>query len=499
MNQQKPHTTPPGDMFFDWRRYVSMIQAQTTVCCAIVLVVSLCGLVVAFSLPKKYAASSTVFIEQNVISDLVKGIAITPSMEAKMRILKVSLLSRDMLQDVTRTLDMDLQFKTAAEQERYFEKLRNTIEIVHDEKKGLFFITYTNKNPVIARDFVNTLTRKFIESSTASSRTESLEATSFLAEQINMFQKRREKAQQAIDSFKVEKGMFLGLNEQLLREQIRDTEQQMDSLRIQKAERQAKLTLMSTSSSLRKDLEAKEQALQSLLASYTERYPAVITAKEDIKRLKASIEKEEQNGDDKSTDINYQTVLMELRSLESRERFLEDIVAKNTEYLQKLPEIRTELAALEQSKNNENTIYQQLVARYGQSEVSKQMELQDKAVSFRIIDAAVLPNTYTFPNRALLILGGIFAGFAFVALYIVAQDILHGKIRSRADLEKMHLEVLATLPSSGNSGLPEPHKISWKILTITGATLMGLCLVALMEYFRLPYVDAALKSLLNRG
>lgn len=476
-----------------------MVQVQATACCAIVLAVSLFAFVTAYSLSKKYVASSTVFIEQNVISDLVKGIAITPSMEAKLRILKVSLLSRNMLLDVIRALDMDLEFKNSAEQEEYFEKLRNTVEIVHDEKKGLFFITYTDKNPVHAKDFVNTLTRKYIENSTASKRTESLEATSFLAEQIEVFQNRREKAQQAIDAFRVEKGMYLGLNEQLLREQIRDTEQQLDNIRIQKTERQTKLNLISANSPQRQTLEAKEQALQSLRALYTERHPAVARAKEDIKLLRAAIEQEEHNGENRSTDITYQTVLVELRSLESRERSLEEIIAKNMEYLQKLPEIRTELAALEQAKNNENTIYQQLVSRYGQSEVSKQMELQDKAVSFRIIDSAVLPTTYTFPNRPLIILGGIFVGFALALLYIVGQDILRGKIRSRADLEKMRMEVLATLPSFGESGTPARRAIGWRPLTITGVVLLGLCLVALMEYFRLPYMDLALKTLFARG
>ena len=363
---------------------------------------------------------------------------------------------------------------------------------MHDEKKGLFFISCTDRNPARARDFVNTLTRKYIESSTASKRTESFEATSFLADQIEVFQKRREKAQQAIDAFRVEKGMYLGLNEQLLREQIRDTEQQLESIRIQKTEREAKLRLMTVTSPQRKVLEEKERALHSLLASYTERHPAVIRAREDIKLLKAAIEQEEDNIGDRKNDVEYQTVLVELQSFEARERALEAAIAQNTQYLQQLPEIRTELAALEQAKLNENAIYQQLVSRYGQSEISKQMELQDKAVSFRVIDPAVLPTVYISPNRPLIIVGGMFMGLFFAGVYLVAQDFLRGKIRSRADLERMHLEVLATLPAAG---VPVRHGTGWKLAAATAVVLTGLCFAAVMEYFRLPHMESALRTL----
>ena len=472
-----------------------MARAQAGVCCALVLAVSLCAFALAYLLPKKYEASSTVSIEQNVISDLVKGIAVTPSVDAKLRILTVSLLSRKMLLDVMSALDMDLNFKSPADQENFLESLRNAVQIVHDEKRGLFFITFTDKSPVRARDFVNTLTRKYIEGSTASKRTESFEATSFLADQIEVFQKRREKAQEAIDAFRVEKGMYLGLNEHSLREQIRDTEQQLDALRIQKTERQAKLALMTANSPQRRALEERERALQSLLASYTERHPAVVRTKEDIKRLKEAVEEDEKGAGERKNDLAYQTLLVELQSFEAREKALEAVIDKNKQYLRELPEIRTELAALEQAKTNENAIYQQLVSRYGQSEVSKQMELQDKAVSFRIIDAAVLPTAYIFPNRPLIIVGGIMAGFFVAGLYLVGRDILRGRIHSRADVEKMSLEILAMLPATNEAGEPASRAFPWKLTLITSAVLTALCLAAVTEYFRLPYIESAFRNL----
>ena len=259
------------DLASHMRRLLSLASSSLTLICLTAVSLTLAGVILSYALPKKYEASSTVFIEQNVINDLVKGIAITPSIEAKLRILKVSMLSRAMLLAVAGDLDMDLDARDPAREEAMLQSMRTNADVRQDEKRGLFFITYTDANPVLARDFVNTITRRYIEESTASKRKESFEATSFLENQIKIFQGRIENAQQAIDRFKTEKGMYLGLNEHLLREEIRDQEQRLENIRIQKNEQLVKVRLFSSQARLNEELEQKEQTLRGLLAMYTEK------------------------------------------------------------------------------------------------------------------------------------------------------------------------------------------------------------------------------------
>ncbi len=490
-------SSSPDDLAVSLRRYVSLTLANLTPFCLMVAVCVLSGLIVSYILPKKYEASSTVFIEQNVISDLVKGIAITPSIDAKLRILKVSLLSRATLLGVAEELGMKATSQTAAEEERFIEALRAQADIRQDEKRGLFFITYTDSDPKLARNFVNTITRRYIEESTASKRKESFEATSFLENQIKVFQTRIDVAQQAIDKFKVEKGMYLGLDEHLLREQIHQWEQRLETVRIQKSEQAAKLELYNTQPRLAESLEEQELALQRLLAAYTERHPAVQRARDDIRALKSAIAAAAQKNGTVAPgmSIEYQKAKVELQSLEEVEANLRASVAKNTAYLQELPVIRTELSALEQTKHNETIIYQQLVSRFGQSEVSKQMELQDKAVNFRVIDPAVLPATYVSPNRSLIILGSIGAGIALGFGMLVIHDFLRSRVRSRKDLHSYGLEVLATLPRLATPGNGQMGKGKRRLVTATVCLLVMACAVAAMEFLRLPYIEYALSRM----
>lgn len=424
----------------DVRRYLVLLRESIVTFCAIAVGVTLLGVAVSYVLPKRYEAHSSVSVEQNVVNELVKGIAITPSLEAKLRILKVSILSRKMLLAVIRDLDMDLG-RQGEQLEILIENTRKNVEISYEEKKGLFYIRYRDASPERARDFVNALTRRYIEESTASKREESYEATRFLSDQIEVFQKRIEAAQKAIDAFKSEKGMILSMNESILREEIKETEHRLEETRIRKNERLAQLGILEKGTGGGR-LAEKEAAYKALLGTYTAQHPDVVRAKAELDALRAS----GGGGGGRKGGVDYQRIKVELESLNEIERIQQELIEKDKRLLQELPAVQTELQTLQQARKNETLIYEQLVTRYGQSEVSKQMELQDKAVSLRIIDPAILPIRPSTPNRPLIMLAGLLLGGAIGAGWVILSDQLFRKLRSVEDLTAMGVVVLGALP-----------------------------------------------------
>ncbi len=472
-------------------RYMSILRSGSTAFCLIASAVALAALIASYLLPRKYQATSTVSIEQNVVSDLVKGIAVTPSMDARLRILNVSLLSRNRLLSVASALDMDLKANTPVEQEKMVEELRSNITIAREDKKGLFFISYTDTNPVLARDFVNTIIRQYIEESTASKRRESFDATSFLSGQIETFQKRIEQAQSNVDEFKARKGMYLGVNEQLLRQQIKEIEERLEDIRIRKGECQVKLELAGSNSRLQDQLLEREIKMQSLLGSYTRRHPAVMRLREEIRAIKQAIELEKTEKPAAEADYNAEQLKLktEMKSLGEMEANLRVKLDQNIKDLQELPSIRTELAALEQQKINETAIYQQLVARLGQSEVSKQMELQDKSITFNVIDSAVLPTRFISPKRQLIILGGMLAGLALAGACLVALDLLRGKVHSLDDARACGREVLVVLPQFASKEILRRKRLRRNVICATAVLYVGLGGVAVMEFLQVNHME----------
>lgn len=228
--QQQNHTADQGG--FDIMRYLRLMLERRGLFLSVALLVMLGAVVVSYVMPKRYTAKSLVFIEQNVIQDLVKGIAITPSMDMKIKAIKVTMLSRSMLLKVIKELDLDVQLRSGADWDNLIRTLNSKLDIRLDEKKGVFDISYTDRDPVLARDIVNTLTRIYIEEKTSEKRKESYEATQFLAEQIATFKDRIEEIEQEIDEFKSKSGLMLATNESSIRANIDRAEQQLEGIQI---------------------------------------------------------------------------------------------------------------------------------------------------------------------------------------------------------------------------------------------------------------------------
>ncbi|MDY0228407.1 MAG: Wzz/FepE/Etk N-terminal domain-containing protein, partial [Desulfomicrobium apsheronum] len=208
------------DLYLELERYVRLLLRRKRLLVLVTLLIMTLGVVTSYLLPKKFEAQSTVFIEQSVISDLVKGIAITPSMEAKIKVLSVSMLSRENMTKVLRNLDKDVGLTSDAQREAYLEELRERIVIKLDEKRGIVFLSFVDRDPKFARDLINTMAQVYIESNTASKRDESLDATRFLSEQIDSFKKRIDAVEEEINQYKAEHGMQLAVDETIIRFEI---------------------------------------------------------------------------------------------------------------------------------------------------------------------------------------------------------------------------------------------------------------------------------------
>lgn len=83
----------------------------------------------SYTIPKKYKADSTVFIETNVINSLIRGIAVTPDMDSRIRVLRYSMLSRDLLTKTLTEMDAEIFTKSLAEQQHFISKLKKRVNI----------------------------------------------------------------------------------------------------------------------------------------------------------------------------------------------------------------------------------------------------------------------------------------------------------------------------------------------------------------------------------
>lgn len=426
--------------------YLKIVLARKKLFISVFLLVMTLGVVVAYMLPKQYEAKTTVFLEQNVITDLVKGIAVTPSVDAKLKMLSVALLSRNMVMKVLSEMDKDLLLQNERQMEGYLADLTKRIMISYQEKQGVFRITLRDSDPAFASDFVNTLTRKYIDTNTSSKREESFEANKFLAEQIDSFKRRIDAADEAINKYKSEKGLILATDDFYLRSEINNAEKRLEELGIKRTELEAKKRIVLERGPDPGKLSEAEARLSELLARYTPEHPKVAAAQAEVARLRSGRGDSRRKASDATVRDGLQMVQVEIdayKEMEARQlRILED--SKNL--MREIPNVKATLSELVRKKENESVVYQQLVSRYGQSEVSKQMELQDKSITFRILDPAVKPLAPVSPNRMLIILGSAGAGLGIGFAIIFLLDFFKGGIKSPSALKDFDLPVFAVIP-----------------------------------------------------
>ena len=501
------------------KTYVRLILKKRVLFVAAAILIITTSVIVSYVLPKKYEAQSTVFIERNVISNLVKGIAITPSMEDRLRVLSYSMKSRSLLINVIKALDMDLNTEDQAELAEILEGFQKKTSInIRKGSRGmdLFTISFRDKDPKFARDYVNTLVKLYIEGSVSGKRDEAYGANRFLSEQIEFFKKKLDKTDAEILDFRKEKGIFVSTDERRIVSEIKSTEEKLEELKSRKMELEAKKDSMEKQLKDGKaygaaglgesdSVRALQKKLNNLLLNYTENYPEVIRVRAELEALKKGFEREVENSDASQNlsaemlnlnpvfqDLNTELVKVkaDFAAITARENHLKRLIESKKAYLRDIPAEKKKLVDMERQRESNRKIYEELILRHGQSEVSKQMEIQDKGATFNIIDPAVLPTKPVSPNRVIIMLLGIFAGFAGAFGLIFLIDYMYTSIRTIDTLKTLGLPVLAVIPViNSTEDLNKQRKSDVLLFSYAGGYMLFILIILVLELLGLTYID----------
>jgi polysaccharide biosynthesis transport protein len=427
----------------DYKKYLGLAKKYQLPAIVTALVIMTGVTVASYLIPSKYEASSTVFIEKSVISELLKGLTFTPSAEDKIKVLSYALNSRTL---ITKVIDeLDLKKGGEAGQEELIKKLQDSTEIKIKDKEGLFVIAFRDKSPKVARDYVNALVRRYIDENTSSKREESYGATKFVSEQLSTFKAKLDKSEAEVNAFKSGPGSTATMDPSSLLKDINDSQQRLDDLRIRHTQLETALAGLSKANSIQANLPALEKRLQELQLQYTDNYPEIQKIKEDIRETKAQLKSGK--GTVRQDDSpEYGKITSELRALRQAESNLSSNISRNRGLLHSIPAARATLENLEREKTAQKALYESMLSREGQSEVSKQMEVQDKSTVFRIVDPAVLPFKPVSPNRVKIILLGILAGLGGGLGLILLKDQMDHSVKSLDIAKQFGLPVLAVIP-----------------------------------------------------
>ncbi|MDO3379698.1 XrtA system polysaccharide chain length determinant [Geoalkalibacter halelectricus] len=442
----------------------------------------------SFFMTKKYEASSTVFIERNMIDSLLRGITITPSMDDRIRVLRHYMLSRDLISRTLRKLDADLTAPTPEQFEGLIRKYQRATNI-NMRGQELFIVSLRDEDPVFARDFINALVGTYVEENIASKREEAFGAGRFISEQLTFFKQRLDEAQDRVIQFRRDREIYSTVSEAALLENIKRAEEGLEQIKMQKNEMLATIATIRRQLDMMAEFSAQntsnpfgfaatgsggnalvaqlESRRQEMLQVYNERHPEIVRLDA---RIEAILEAEKDNPVELAVapvvefnpleDPIYVDLKMrlnaretEFQAIEARERELQAMIQENQAKLREFPEEKKLLADLERERNSYLKLYEQLLERQGVTEVSKQMEVADKTTTFRIVDPAVLPRAPVSIDRFKVMLLGVFVGFGAGLGLVILLEMIDGRFKDIDSLRQLGIPILAEIPT-----IPDPVK-----------------------------------------
>ncbi len=458
------------EQFSQFFKYYNIIHRRRYLFISASLLIMTILIGASYRIPKQYQTQSTVFIEKNVITSLVKNFTVTPDMHDRVQVIRYALLSRGLIERALKTVSSFDMPDTNAKLNAFIQGLikRTNIRVSGNE---LFIVSFTDINPVFAQEYVNALVKLYVEENIGGKRDETSGANRFLDEQLVHFKSKLDEAEDAIINFRKEQGVFAKDDDTSVLADIKEYQREIENIELtlesQKARKRQSLLQLKT---IPKNVNVfneqgnvdrvvfLEAKIRQLLSTYNENYPEIIRLKAELESLKQShVEEKTESFESSGTSMPnpvYQEVQQnifelesEISSLEGRKRHLQKIKVSKEQQLQESPEINKELDRLIQERDSSRKIYEQLLTSVGQSEVAKQMELGDKTTTFRIVDLAILPQVPVSPNMVRMIMMSIIAGFLLGAVLVIAIEIFVGTISSVDEIKSLGYTILATIPT----------------------------------------------------
>jgi protein tyrosine kinase modulator len=381
---------------FDLKKYLRLMYKKRYTFVAVMILVTGIIVAVSFLLPNKYEASSIVLVSGSYTNDVMKGIAAPVSIDDRAKAVEIVMQSRPQVLKVLKQIGYDLSQDTEEDINglvRSFQKATTIALNVNMSRRNvdMFTVSMRNKNPFIARDYVNTLVRLYIEESQSSKRVEATGANKFLMDQVAVLKQKIS----AIDS------EIAGIQH-----------------------RNASSRRVITNVARTRLVELRKQ-LHSLLLRYTPNHPEVEKIQDEISYLEGQVDgKRHDTADDSATENGRAGGPGSLDFVRGEQRLKE----------------------LERDRESYQKMYGEMLATLGKSEVSSSLEVEDKGLTFNVIEPAVLPLRPVSPNRLLLIILGFFAGIGAAIGSVILMDSMDRSVKSIDMAKKFGHPVLAMFP-----------------------------------------------------
>lgn len=470
--------------------------------------VSFAVLLVGMTWSSKFETSATIYADnQNILGPLLEDQAEQSKLEDHAKVVKDMLLSPRMLRKVAEELYPEELNESVDALGRYIGLIRSRVD-VKNLASGYIKISYADTTSEGAYQALNTIVDVFIKTSSEEQRSESREAFLFIDNQVQQYKDQLVRAEERLKEFSSQN--FDGRDGDVqasitrLRNQIEELKISIDEDRttVRALERQLRDESEFSATKAKANIYAErlielENKLATLLLTYTEDYPDVVSLRyqiDDVRKTMADAE----NGTSRSSSSSSDEAVLnplyqELRSRLSQKNtdiqakrkrltVLNNLMDEEFDRRKRVAERGADEAELKRDYRVTKKIYEDMLERKEKARLSMTLNVEGQGVTYRVQDPPLPPLSPSGLRFMHFVLVGPFVGILFVLGLAIAYVILDPRIRFSNQLEEVDAPLLAVVP---HVLTPFGHRMVKKDIVL--CVLFGLVTIA--AYLALAYAS----------
>jgi len=459
------------------------------------------ALTVALAMPGVYRSTATVLVARPEMTNPSARAALTSELEARVNRISEEALSRARLEALMEK--HGIYGPRAKEDEQSVARLRRDIRI---EMKGVdpvqqrgtpiaFAVSFRGSNPDTVARVTNELAGFYVSENSTIRERRAAEALQDVKREVEDAQRRLDEQDRRTNEFKrrnmgqlpEQVAANLAMLERLNAQLALNNHNQVVTMERRTAMRGAgagDLHLAATpEEALTMRLNQLNADLAKLQRQYSDKYPDIITTKQEIENTKKQLaELGPRSGKPAPAQAPRGIATdSDLAALKAEDQRLRQMITAYQARVEMAPEREQELQQLSRDYRATREMYDAVLKRYHDAEAAVDVERLRAGAEFQILEPAVPAREPAAPNRAKLILLGVVLACAATGAAVMLAEQLDTSFHGVDDLRSFSkLPVLVTIPEITTRA--DRTRRRWRMRLATCAGVLGLFLIVGVAY-----------------
>jgi len=419
--------------------------------------------------PNIYEATATILVDPQQIPEKYVSAAVDSDRYSQLNTITRQVLNSTRLQEIIDKLDLYPDRRKSWSPEEVIEQMRHDMTIEEVKQQGsapelsTFTLTYQGKEPKSVAAVTNELANSFIQWNIDSRKRQVSGTKDFLSSELQAAKQNLEQQEQELRQFKMshlgETPDQTSTNLQVLAGLRLSLQANADAMNRSDQERILLTRLpepitagvdpnINLTHRGRLELEKRqlEVTIEQLRTRYSEAHPDVVKANRRLEEINSELQSlpadpidhsSNATGKESATAVRMELIDNDMKRLKAEQDHIQSQIAAYQAKVDATPIREQQLVELTRNYDISKQHYQALLDKSFNIDMATDLEQNQKAEQFKVLDRAPVPTKPVKPKRRLLIPIGGLAAFAFSTVCVLVGKMLSPAIQTETELQAL--------------------------------------------------------------